>query len=286
MAKLTRQRIYEILSIAEPGDRASQVYDIFMIVVVVASLVSLAFINQQTLWVPIVEFCAAVIFIIDYILRWATADFKLQKGKKSFLIYPITPMAICDFLSIIPGIISVGNGLQVLRIIRFLRLFKLFSLARQTHGATEFIDVIRRERKPLTYVGVFVLMWILIVGLLLYCVEPETFENSFLNAMYWSAVSVTTIGYGDISPITALGRLLNIASALISVVIIALPASIITASYMKNYVENREPETDSPEQPGEPAIPAKAEGTKFCTQCGTPCDEDDQFCRKCGTRLK
>ena len=96
-----RERLYTVIEQAKVDDPISNAYDVFMMTVIIASLVPLAF-KEENLAFIIIDKIAMTVFIIDYILRLVTADLKLHRGKLSFLIYPFTPMAIIDLLSILP----------------------------------------------------------------------------------------------------------------------------------------------------------------------------------------
>ena len=106
-----RKRIFQVIETAREDDRLSNVYDVFMMAVIVMSLLPLAF-KEETVFFLIVDKAAAVIFVIDYFLRLLTADFKLGKNGWSFLLYPITPMAILDLLCIL---ISRFQGSAILQ---------------------------------------------------------------------------------------------------------------------------------------------------------------------------
>lgn len=113
-----RERIYEIIEIGPKDDNASRFYDFFMMAAIVCSLIPLIFKETYPV-LRIMDIVTAVIFIIDYILRLITADFKLKKGKSSFVRYPFTFMAIIDLLAILPSFLTVlGYALKLLKLFR------------------------------------------------------------------------------------------------------------------------------------------------------------------------
>ncbi|MCD7768630.1 MAG: ion transporter, partial [Oscillospiraceae bacterium] len=120
-----RTRIYAIVESAENGDRLSAAYDYVMMAVIVASLIPLAF-KGTTGLLSAVERIATAIFILDYLLRLATADLKLKKGGLSFVLYPFTPLAIIDLLCILPSFNLLSAGFRLLKIIRLFRAFRVF----------------------------------------------------------------------------------------------------------------------------------------------------------------
>ena len=228
------KRIYEIIEIAVADDRASQYYDLFMMIVIIASIIPLAF-KEQNLIFQIVDKIAVSVFIIDYAMRFLTADYKLPKLKGyAFLVYPITPLAIIDILSILPSINVIGSGYRLLRLFRLLRTFRVFrafKLLRYSKNISIILNVLKKERKALACVGSFALGYIVISALVVFNVEPDSFPT-FFEAIYWATVSLTTVGYGDIYPITTIGRVVTMISSLLGIAIVALPAGIITAGYM------------------------------------------------------
>ena len=231
---MRRKRIYEIIEKAEDSDILSAIYDYFMIVVIILSLIPLAYKSDNELF-SIIDKITVVIFIIDYLLRWITADYKFSKnGPLSFLRYPFSVMAIIDFVSILPSLSIVSSGfklLRVLRMIRALKVFRVFKAVRYSKNFEIIGNVLRKSKDSLIAVCVLAGGYILISALVIFNVEPDSFDN-FFDAVYWATVSLTTVGYGDIYPVSTLGRIITMISSLFGIAIVALPAGIITAGYM------------------------------------------------------
>ena len=182
-----------------------------------------------------------IIFIIDYVLRWLTADFKLEKGKASFFLYPFTIMAVIDILSILPTFIVINEALRtlkVIRLIRALRIIKIFKGFKYSKNFTIISNVLKSQKKSLTTVCFLAIGYILISALIVFNVEPETF-NSYFDAIYWATISLTTVGYGDIYTVSTIGKIITMISSLLGIAIVALPAGIITAGYM-NEVQDKD----------------------------------------------
>ena len=143
-----RKRIYEIIEVSKDNDLVSKIYDIFMMVVIFASLIPLAFKEQTTvfLWLDKIT---VMIFIVDYLLRLITADYKLNsKGKAAILIYPFTPMAIIDLLSILPSMTILNSGFKLLKIFRLLRtfrVFRVFKAVRYSKNIMLILSVLKRQ---------------------------------------------------------------------------------------------------------------------------------------------
>lgn len=235
-----RANLFNIIELDDENILASRIYDYAMVIFIVLSLVPLAFKFTCTAFKVINSVCAFV-FIIDYALRWITADFKLGKKGKSFLLYPFSFMAIVDLLSILPFFSSANSGLAILRILRMAKALRAFRILRYSRSISIISQVIRRQRTPLLTVCSLAIAYIVIAALAVFNVEPDTFEN-FFDAVYWATISLTTLGYGDIYPVSAAGRIITMISTMVGMAIIALPSGIITAGYIHELNKHHDPE--------------------------------------------
>ena len=191
------------------------------------------------------DYLSCSVFIIDYILRWSTADIHLPKIRRPWLrfaIYPFTPMAIFDLLSILPSLNLISGAFKVLRLARLLKLLRLIRFIRYFKPLQIMMNVLRRESSTLLTVLSFALFYIFVTALIMFNVEePDANHmfNTFFDAVYWAACTLTTVGYGDIFPTTTLGRVVSMVSAIMGVAIIALPSGIITAGYLEELKRDR-----------------------------------------------
>lgn len=240
----TRRKIYEILN--HRGGRLSSIYEWVMLGYILLSIIPLMFRDQQL--VPrIIETYAVIFFILDYLLRWITADFRIKKGKWSFVLYPFTAWAIIDLLSILPELQILNDGFTALRITRLLRVMRLLKVFHFTTKFDMLGRAIRRERRILVTVMLIAVFYVFITALVMFNVEPRINPNtgavtfgSFFDALYWATVTLTTVGYGDVIPVTSFGRLVSMISSLFGMAIIALPSGVITASYLDELRRIRE----------------------------------------------
>ena len=155
-------------------------------------------------------------------------------------------MAIIDLLCILPTFTAMSSGLKVLKVLRLFRTFRVFralKMVRYSKSMRIITSVMKKQRVPLMAVCTLAIAYTLICALVIFNVEPDTFDN-FFEAMYWATVSLTTMGYGDIYPVTNVGRIVTMLSSVVGIAIVALPSGIITAGYMDEIQQNREHEED------------------------------------------
>jgi voltage-gated potassium channel len=236
---MNRKTLYNIIEKDVNDDRVSKIYDVVMVLLILLSIVPLMFIQNYPIF-RYIELVTVTAFITDYILRWYTSDIALRYGWKSFLVYPFTPMAIIDLLSILPGLNILTPSLKLFRITRLFRLFRVFKFIRYSDKVMMFLRVLKKERAVLFSVLILALFYIFITALVMFNAEPhinpttgEATFSSFFDALYWATVTLTTVGYGDLCPVTDVGRVVSMLSSLFGVAIIALPSGVITASYLE-----------------------------------------------------
>ena len=220
-----RKKIYNILN-------QNAIYDTFMFAVIIMSIIPLAFVKQQS-WMTLIDRITVIIFIVDYILRWFVAD-KLSNKLNKFILYPLTPMAIIDLLSILPSITLLNSSFKLLKIFRLfksLRLLKILKLVRYSKSITMICNVFKKQKETFITILVMAITYILVSALVIINVEPETFPTYF-DALYWATISLTTVGYGDVYAVTTIGKIITMISSFLGIAVVALPVGIITSGLM------------------------------------------------------
>lgn len=237
-----RKRINEILEPSTDGakDIVSYVYDIIMIIAIFLGIVPLMFKGQSSTLI-LIDNISLFWFVFDYLLRWFTADLRSKlQGWKAFLVYPFTLSAIIDLLSILPSVLKMlSPSLKLFRLSRLLKILRFFRLFRYYEPLQIIISVVRKEGHTLLAVVGLAVTYIFITALIMFNAEYEVelsggrvMFNTIFDAIYWSACTLTTVGYGDIYPVSNIGRVISMVSAIVGVAVVALPSGIITAGYM------------------------------------------------------
>ena len=241
-----RQKIFEIIERDENDNLISKLYDRIMQVAIFVSIIPLMFRGQNVIFTTI-ESVVTILFVTDYLLRWLTADLRSKKkGIWAFVLYPFTLIAIIDLLTILPAISYVNDSLRVLRTWRLLRILRIAKVFKYYEPLQIVMEVFRKKAPVLLTVVGFALFYIFVTALFMFNVEQsvnpktgELFFDDFFDALYWSTCTLTTVGYGDIYPISDIGRIVSMISALVGIAIIALPSGIITAGYMEEVQERK-----------------------------------------------
>src|SRR5688572_29337803 len=224
-----RKRLHDV--IYESNTKAGKVFDIALLVLIVFSIITVmlnsvkSFNRQYAQLFFWLEWTFTVLFTIEYVLR-------LLSIKKPWL-YVFSFLGIIDLLAIIPSYLSIffagAQSLLVLRALRFLRVFRIFKL---THFLSEiqFLKIaIVGSLKKISIFMLVVLSLVIILGSVMYLVEKgQNGFHSIPDSIYWAIVTITTVGYGDISPVTPLGKFIASVIMLIGYGIIAVPTGIIT----------------------------------------------------------
>lgn len=244
-----REDLYRIIEKSDGEDLWSSVYDYGMIGMILLSILPLAF-KQDTVLLRALDRITVTVFIVDYLLRLFTADLKFGKKKwTSFARYPFSPMALVDLLAILPSLTVINGGFKLLRVVRMaraMRVFRVFKAVRYSRTFRIIGDVLQSSRASLISVGTLAFGYILISALIIFNVEPDSFATLF-DAIYWATVSLTTVGYGDIYPVSTFGRIVAMVSSIFGIAIVALPAGIITAGYMNALRNERKAEGEDSE---------------------------------------
>lgn len=158
--------------------------------------------------------------------------------KKSLIAFIVTPMAIFDFLSVLPILyifLPISSNIGLLKLFRTFRILKLI---RYSKTMIVIANVLRKVKSQLIAVLILIMIYIFVSAMLIFQLEPDLFDN-FFDALYWATISITTIGYGDITPTTDIGQFITMISALVGVAVIALPTGMITAAYMNEITRKK-----------------------------------------------
>lgn len=247
-----KKRIFQILEPAKKGDKLSNLYDILINMLIVASVLMLyietfdQIIQNRETFFRYFYVISTNIFAIEYLLKLWTADLKYpkQKGKNPYMVYLKSRSAIIDFLATFPAYFPLKNSkiFLFLRIFRLSRLFRSPQFARLNEAVDLFSRVINRKKSELTMTFSLVIILILITSLLMFYAENEAQPDVFRSvgdSIWWAGITLTTVGYGDLYPITAIGRFLGIFIALLGIGIIALPTGILSGALMEELEEKK-----------------------------------------------
>ena len=261
-----KQRLYEI--IFEADTVGGKIFDVSLLVIIFISVLLVMLESVPGIredhhnFLVFSEWIITGIFTIEYILRILVVK---KPVKYIFSFY-----GIIDFLAIIPTyvglFVATYHSLMIIRVFRFLRIFRILKLTRYSNAGRSLARALWASREKISVFIFFVVILVIIIGTLMYLVEGEA--NGFKSiplSIYWAVVTLTTVGYGDISPATPLGQLLAGIVMITGYAIIAVPTGIVTAEMIKT---------------------RRVTNTQVCSNClYDKYDDDALFCKKCGAKL-
>lgn len=249
-----RKTLELINNIIEPNkeNTLSIVYAWSLLIAIILGLIPLMS-HKESLLFLCFDIISCLWFIVDYILRWMTCGIRSGKNHwTQYVTYPFTPMAIIDLLSILPTISLLDPTFKVTRIARLMKMLRIVKIIRYVESLDIILVVIKKQQKFLYAVLSLALFYVFITALIMFNAEveinPVTGEDlfhNFFDAFYWAACTLTTVGYGDIVPVSDIGRIISIISSLVGIAVIALPSGIITAGYMDELRERIKKEEEA-----------------------------------------
>ena len=238
-----KKKVFNIIQIGDKSNPLSRLFDIFIAIVICANILVtfLQTFDELAFLFPafqVIEVITILIFCVEYVLRIWTADY-LYPDKSEFrsrLRFLISFDGIIDLLTILPFFFL--SGMVIFRMLRVARIFHLFRLNARYDSFNVITTVLYEKRNQIISSVFIVLILMLASSLCMYSVEhdsqPEVFRNAF-SGIWWSMSTLLTVGYGDIYPITTLGRIMAICIAYLGVGAVAIPTGIISAGFVEQY---------------------------------------------------
>jgi len=244
-----REKVYRLLNPTGRIDAVERLGDLAIGSLILANVVavvleSMSSVERSAAFIHFETF-SVMVFTLEYVLRvWSIVESRRfaapLRGRVRFVL---TPMALLDLLVILPWYLpTVTVDLRFVRVIRLIRMLRVLKFARYSHSLRTFASVFQEKRTDLTVVLVFLGVLVVLASSLMYMVEnpaqPDLF-SSIPAAMWWSVATLTTVGYGDIYPITPLGKFIGAFIALIGIGFFALPAGLLASAFADSVAKRR-----------------------------------------------
>lgn len=253
---MNRRRIYELIE-SEPKDdcKAKTVFEWFLMGLICLNVVAVVFASVNEFYdrhrnvFAYFEFFSIVIFTAEYLLRLWIAPHKFPSSKNAYLRYIFSFMGMIDLLSILPFYLPfvMNVDLRSLRILRMFRLLRVLKLTRYNEALELIVRVLHEQKEKLKITFFFMLMMLLLASSAMYfaenAVQPDRFPN-IPATLWWTVATLTTVGYGDVYPITIAGRLLGGVIAVMGIGLIAMPSGIISMGLIQEVKKEKKEGTD------------------------------------------
>ncbi|MDP6389448.1 MAG: ion transporter [Alphaproteobacteria bacterium] len=252
MAATLRARTNEVLDIGEPGDGLSRFADVALIALITLNVAAVMLESVPDLAAEYgalfygFEVFSVAVFSVEYVARvWSIVDDKDERYRHPVfgrIRYMFTPMALIDLVAILPFYLGLVVDAD-LRFLRALRLLRVFKLTRYSASMTLLIDVLKEEVRIIG-VALFVLMLMVILAasfafIVEHRVQPESF-SSIPASLWWAIVTMTTVGYGDMVPVTVLGKICGGVIGVLGVGMVALPAGLLASGFSDQLHKRRQ----------------------------------------------
>jgi voltage-gated potassium channel len=244
MLQKLKHRIYDILIETEDNELVDRIVAAFLMILILVNVAAVVVESVDEIgarYSPIfnaIETFSVAVFTVEYVLRlWViTGKARYAKPFAGRLRYAVSLMAIVDLLAILPAYLPFlfGTDLLIIRVLRIFRLFRLLKLHRYVEALNTLDDVVKAKREELLTIFVMVLTILLFAASFMHVLESEAQPDKFQSipaAMWWAVATLTTVGYGDVFPVTPLGKVLGALIAFLGVGIFALPAGILASGF-------------------------------------------------------
>lgn len=244
-----KKRVFDIIKLGTRYDLPSKLFDYFIVFIIFLNLFVTIYstfdssIKYKDI-LKIIEFVTIIVFAIEYGLRIWTAEY-LYPNKKQFeakLAFVFSFFGLIDLLTFLPFFlpINLSTGAIAFRMLRVFRIFKLFQINQQYDSFNVIVEVLNEKKNQIFSSVILILILMVSSSLLMYSLEhdaqPDAFQNAF-SGIWWSMSTLLTVGYGDIYPITALGKIMAIIIAFLGVGMVAIPTGIISAGFVEHYTK-------------------------------------------------
>lgn len=247
--KKFKERIFHIIQIGDKSDIPSRVFDIFIVLVIFINLFATFFetFEESIPYQGIldgVELVTIIIFTVEYILRLWTADLLYPDKKRlaASVAFIFSFYGLVDLITFFPFYLPmvIPSGVVAFRVFRVIRIFKLFKINTNYDAFNVIVDVINEKKNQILSSFCLILILMIASSLCMYSLEheaqPENFKNAF-SGIWWSVSTVLTVGYGDIYPVTVMGKVMAIVISFLGVGIVAVPTGIISAGFVEQYTK-------------------------------------------------
>lgn len=240
-----KRRIFDIIQIGNQNDTPSRAFDIFLVCVIILNITAMFLETFEELqpWrgvFDVVETVTVLVFCVEYILRIWTAEYLYPGQSRGRAVWKFLRSydGVIDLLTILPFFFL--SGFVVFRMLRVVRIFHLFRINTQYDSFNVIKSVLYEKRNQIASSVFIIVILMLASSLFMYSVEheaqPEHFRNA-LSGIWWSVSTLLTVGYGDIYPITALGKAMAIVITFLGVGVVAIPTGIISAGFVEQYTK-------------------------------------------------
>ncbi|MCX7871993.1 MAG: ion transporter [Verrucomicrobiae bacterium] len=265
-----KNRIFRILEGNYEKDSSGHAFNIFITILILLNVLAVILETVESIkqrfspFFLIFEYISVAVFTVEYVLRlWScVSERKYNHPVVGRIRFAITPLALVDLFAILPSFLPMfmACDLRFIRILRLFRFFRIFKLARYSESLKILANVLKQKKEELLVIIFVLFILVTVSSCLMYFAENEAQPKSFSSipaAMWWCIVTLTTVGYGDIYPVTTTGKILGAIIAVLGIGMFALPTGVLASAFVEELGKKHEREI-------------------ICPHCGKPIGEKDK----------
>ncbi len=289
--------LYYLVDENNEQNRLPKFVNYFLMTLIVLTVGEMALETDQTTheaykaYFEFFDYFTLIVFTLEYIIRILTANLNPEnKGATRWQKtwdYIFSLPGIIDLVSILPFYLDLAFDGRMFRSLKLMRLFRVFKIARYNESMKDIIDVIRAKSSEIGVIMSVIIIIMIISAFLMYYAEhteqSEAFPN-VLSCLWWAIVTMTTIGYGDVYPVTVYGKIIGSVMALLGIGLVAMPTGIISAGFLEKVNERKE-KKEKENKEREAAEKAKENDAQNAEKAAASADGKKHFCPYCGHRL-
>jgi voltage-gated potassium channel len=246
-----KNRVWEILENTKPDDKVGRLDDYFILSLIFLNVVAVILGTVKSIedvygnYLYEFEVFSVIVFTLEYVMRiWAcTSDKKYSKSFSGRLRYALLPMSIIDLIAILPFYLPLlGIDLRFVRIFRLIRIFRIAKAARYISSLRLFRNVFKAKKEELIITSVVMLILLIVASAFMYMFENSVQPDKFSDipaTMWWAVATLTTVGYGDVYPITSEGKIIASIVAILGIGLVALPTGILGAGFVEEFQKSK-----------------------------------------------
>jgi len=249
---MLKEKIYHIIEKGSHGSKANLIFDYFIMILIILNTISIILETisevhlEHSYYLNIFDVVSVIIFTIEYLLRIYVSELSHPSGSKfkSALKYIFSASGLIDLIAILPFYLPylIKTDLRFIRILRLTRFLRILKISRYNSSLSLIWKVVSEKKSELAMTGFITVLILFVSSFMIYYAEGEAQPDKFpniLHGFWWAIATLTTVGYGDVFPVTPIGKIISGVIAILGIGLVALPTGLVSAGFMEKIGEKK-----------------------------------------------